>query len=203
MIDLKRNDIRTRPASVEQINKSQNVNQAGDVLKENINSEKGKNKMSKFAKILISLLVIFFIASAVFAGYYYKKVKDLTKNESALKDTQLKEVIEKVGKLVVLPQNEQPTLATVSDPSQLQNQPFFKSAKKGDQVLVYINARRAILYDPVANKIIDIAPLNVNNPVDTTTLPQNTTQTNTEPVVQKTNTTNTIKTTTQTSTKKK
>ncbi len=200
MIDLKRNDIRTRPASVEQINKSQNVNQAGDVLKENINSEKGKNKMSKFAKILISLLVIFFIASAVFAGYYYKKVKDLTKNESALKDTQLKEVIEKVGKLVVLPQGEQPTLATVSDPSQLQNQPFFKSAKKGDQVLVYINARRAILYDPIANKIIDIAPLNVTNPVDTTTLPQNTVA-NTIESVQKTTTT--TKPSTQTSTKKR
>ena len=200
MIDLKKNNIRTRPPLSESINKNLEESSSKEVLKENINYSKDNKKMSKFVKILISLLAIFFIASAGFAGYYYKKVKDLTRNESVLKDAKLNEVIEKVGRLVVLPQGEQPTLATVSDPAQLQNQPFFKSAKKGDIVLVYINARRAILYDPVADKVIDIAPLNVSNPVDMSTLPQNTT--NTESSLQKTTNT-TTKTTTQTSTKKK
>lgn len=198
MIDLKRNDIRTRASLNESINKGPDIGSSKEVLKENANYSKDNKKMSKFVKILILLLAVFFITSVSFAGYYYKKVKDFTKSESALKDAKLSEVLEKVGKLVVLPQGEQPTLATVSDPSQLQNQPFFKSAKKGDIVLVYINARRAILYDPVADKVIDIAPLNVSNPVDTTTLPQNTSTTNTEPTIQKT-----TKTTTQTSTKKK
>lgn len=198
MIDLKRNDIRTRASLNESINKGPDIGSSKEVLKENVNYSKDNKKMSKFVKILILLLVVFFITSVSFAGYYYKKVKDFTKSDSALKDAKLSEVLEKVGKLVVLPQGEQPTLATVSDPSQLQNQPFFKSAKKGDIVLVYINARRAILYDPVADKVIDIAPLNVSNPVDTTTLPQNTSTTNTEPTIQKT-----TKTTTQTSTKKK
>lgn len=198
MIDLKRNDIRTKSAPSEQINKSVDNTYIKDIPKDIVNNNKN-NKMPKFYKIAIILLVLFFVFSVGFAGFYYKKVKDLTKSESALKDAKLNEIIEKVGKLIVLPQGEIPTLATVSDPSQLQNQPFFRSAKKGDIVLVYINAKKAILYDPVANKVIDIAPLNVTNPVDTTSLPQNTT-TNTEPVL-KTNTT--TKTNTQTSTKKK
>jgi hypothetical protein len=64
-----------------------------------------------------------------------------------------------VGKLIVLPTDEQPTLATVVDPSKLKNQPFFAQAQKGDQVLIYTNARKAILYSPTANKIVEVAPL--------------------------------------------
>ena len=61
-----------------------------------------------------------------------------------------------------LPSDELPTIATVSDPEALQNQSFFIDAKKGDKVLIYSNARKAILYDPIANKIITIAPVNLS-----------------------------------------
>jgi hypothetical protein len=65
-----------------------------------------------------------------------------------------------VGKLMVLP-DEQPVIATVADPTQLEDQPFFKNAAKGDKVLIYNAARKAILYRPDTNLIIDVAPLNV------------------------------------------
>ena len=64
---------------------------------------------------------------------------------------------------MVLPEDEEPSVATVADPEQLAGQPFFSKAKKGDKVLIYTNAQKAILYDPVAKKIIDIAPLNIGN----------------------------------------
>ena len=67
----------------------------------------------------------------------------------------------RVGKLIVLPEGEQPTVATVSDAESLREQPFFAQAKNGYKVLIYTNARKAILYDPLSNKIVDVAPLNI------------------------------------------
>ena len=72
-----------------------------------------------------------------------------------------KKLVADVGRLIVLPTNEQPTIATVADPDKLRDQPFFANAKKGDKVLIYTNAKKAILYDPVENKIVEVAPLNI------------------------------------------
>lgn len=66
----------------------------------------------------------------------------------------------KVGKLLVLPSNEMPTIATVSDMTKLLNNPFFSKAKNGDKVLIYLQAKEAILYDPMANKIVAVGPVN-------------------------------------------
>jgi hypothetical protein len=45
------------------------------------------------------------------------------------------------------------------NPENLKGQSFFADAKVGDKVLIYKNAKKAILYDPIADKIITIAPL--------------------------------------------
>ena len=76
---------------------------------------------------------------------------------------EVKKVVAQVGKLILLPEGETPTIATVSDPSALKNQAFFADAKKGDKVLIYTNAKKAILYDPVIKKIINVAPVNTGD----------------------------------------
>jgi hypothetical protein len=68
-------------------------------------------------------------------------------------------VVEKVGKLIELPQGETPTVANVTDVQKLRNQPFFARAQNGDQVLIYSKAGKAILYRPFTNKVIEIAPI--------------------------------------------
>ena len=64
---------------------------------------------------------------------------------------------------MVLP-SEEPTIATVSNIEALRSQPFFANAKNGDRVLIYVNARKAVLYDPVNNKIVEATPINIGNP---------------------------------------
>lgn len=51
------------------------------------------------------------------------------------------------------------------DPEKLRDQPFFANAQRGDKVLIYANAKKAILYNPPSNKIIEVAPVNIGNPM--------------------------------------
>ncbi len=68
-------------------------------------------------------------------------------------------VVDQVAVHLVLPEDEAPTVATVSSLEQLAGQPFFVNAKVGDKVLIYTKAKKAILYDPVIDKIVEVAPL--------------------------------------------
>ena len=112
-------------------------------------------------KIFLSLLVLVFVASAT-AGYFYWQWRNIKNNPTAVLEDESKKLIEMVGKLILLP-NEQPTIATVTDPSKLSDQIFFKNAKVGYKVLVYSVAKKAILYDPISNKIIEVGPVNITD----------------------------------------
>lgn len=72
-----------------------------------------------------------------------------------------RKIIERVNKFVVLPENEFPQIARVSNPEVLKAQAFFAEAKVGDIVLIY--SRKAVLYDPVQNKIIIVAPVSLGS----------------------------------------
>ena len=108
---------------------------------------------------IIIILSVVTITSLVVAGNFYLELRHVRANPQTEVNDELLAVVVKVGRLVVLPDDEQPTLATVADPEQLKSQPFFARAKKGDKVLVYNKAQKAILYDPVQDKIVEIAPI--------------------------------------------
>jgi hypothetical protein len=65
---------------------------------------------------------------------------------------------QQVGKLMILPQG-QPLVATVTDPASLKSQPFYADVQSGDMLLVYQQARRAILFRPSAGKIVNVGPV--------------------------------------------
>ncbi len=112
-----------------------------------------------FKKYIVVILVLLVIALGLAAGYFYKQstAGDAKTRESI---AEAKSLSKKVGRLMVLPEDETPTIATVSDPDALRDQSFFVDAKVGDKVLIYSNAKKAILFSPEQNKIINIAPLN-------------------------------------------
>lgn len=115
-------------------------------------------------KIAVGVIVgVVAIALAGGGYFYYQKTQagnSVPANPQAAQE-EVKKLVEEVGKLIDLPQGETPTIATVTDVSKLKDQPFFQKAKNGDKVLIYTNARKAILYDPQAKKVIDVAPINI------------------------------------------
>ena len=84
---------------------------------------------------------------------------------------EVKKLVAEVGNLVLLPEGETPTIATVSDPEALKAQPFFAGALKDDKVLIYTTAQKAILYRPSVGKIVQIAPINIGA-ANTSTAPK-------------------------------
>lgn len=120
---------------------------------------------------LIAVYALPLIGLAAFGGYYFKKYNELQSNPiSAEQATQQEEerTLREVGKLYELPTDEKPTIATVKDKEALKKQypDFFDKAENGDKLLVYQNAKLAILYRPSFKQLIKVGPLQVQeNPV--------------------------------------
>jgi len=82
-----------------------------------------------------------------------------------------KTLIAKVGRHILLPATEDPQVVTISDKDKLSNQAFFQNAKNGDKALFNNAAKKAILYDPVSDKIVEVAPVNGSSAGPTPTIP--------------------------------
>lgn len=67
---------------------------------------------------------------------------------------------DRVARHFVLPQGEDPALATVTDKSLLKT-PFLQQANNGDKLLIYQKAQRVIIYRPSLDRIIDIGPVSI------------------------------------------
>lgn len=78
---------------------------------------------------------------------------------------QLQATLKKVDRLIVLPKDEEPTLATITDKGKISD-PFLAKGENGDQVLIYYKAKKAIIYRPRLNKIVDIGPVAVDPSID-------------------------------------
>ena len=92
------------------------------------------------------ILVILFIAVVLLFNRY------VIKGSSENKDLSLAKT--KVGKLILLPTNEEPTLAEVTDNKTIKDAVLAKSSKNGDQILFYTKSRLVVVYRPSINKIV-------------------------------------------------
>lgn len=110
--------------------------------------------------IVISAIALGFLLLSLFL---YLQVFHFNKPVDSIqtKEEQVQKVIGQVGALIELPKQERPTVATVSDITKLTDQPFFINAQNGDQVLIYSVAKKAILFRPSKNKIIEVASINL------------------------------------------
>jgi len=115
--------------------------------------------VKKRKPIWIVLFAVVLLASIGVGVYYFVQYRRVVQNPDLVSKQELTSILEKVNKLMDLPQDETPTLATVLNKDNLKDQDFFKKAENGDKVLVYTNNKKAILYRPNTNKIIEVMPV--------------------------------------------
>ena len=76
--------------------------------------------------------------------------------------------IKKVKKLIVIPEDEQPVLATIVDVDELvKREPFYAGAQNGDIVLMFQKNLKAIIYSPERNVIVNVGPIYVPDQTQT------------------------------------
>lgn len=148
-------------------------------MEENVTSPPLENQHKKImvklpnviSKILPKFLLVLAVLALVGAGYWGYKNYIRTRLElSEYKDDPnviaFKEKYDLIGKVsnhVMLPANEDPTVATITNAHRLAGQPFFSHAQNGDKVIIFPLAGRAILYRPGVDKIIEAAPVNITD----------------------------------------
>lgn len=120
-------------------------------------------------KYLTPLLALVLVAAVGAAGYFYMQYADAQKKlmtvqsktgaNNAAADAQ---VLAQVEKLIELPKDESPTLATVSDKSKLASQSFFRNSQNGDRLIIFVKSKKVILFRPIANKIIEVGTISVS-----------------------------------------
>ncbi len=79
-----------------------------------------------------------------------------------LSDAQVQEVIGLIGKFMVVPSDEKPSVVVLKDVASLEaQQSFYHGAKDGDILILY--STRAIIYDAAANKLVAMGPVQRND----------------------------------------
>jgi len=119
-------------------------------------------KISKktFVKVLLALIVLALLG---LGGYYFYQYQQVIKNPQIINQKEVDWLVSKVSQHYSLPQDETPSSATVLDADKLKDQLFFKNAQNGDKILLYMEAKKAILYRPSEDRVIEIMPLVLND----------------------------------------
>jgi hypothetical protein len=122
--------------------------------------------MKSSHKLFLGLVVVVLVGVGVwwaFSAQSGGSLANLSSNATVkLTDAQVKEVISRISKFMVVPTDETPSVVVLRDVQSLQaQQPFYNGAKDGDILVLYSN--RAIIYDADANKLVAVGPIQRND----------------------------------------
>ena len=134
------------------------------------NNNRNDNKKRKLLVIIIPIAVV--IVISIIGIILYSKntnvslISKLTNNNEDSngvlnigQENEVEQLTNEVKKIMLLP-DETPILATVSDLDKVKSQTFFTKAEVGDKVLIFMQARKAILYRPSDKLIIEVGFVN-------------------------------------------
>jgi hypothetical protein len=128
----------------------------------------GKAAPRRSGKVFNAVLIAILVLVALLATYYYVsynqlKQKELTTTETGDEGAMIRF---RLKELAVIPGNETPTIATVTDAAKLKDNVFFRNAENGDKIAAFPLAKMAVLYRPSLDRIVWMGPL-----IDTTVIP--------------------------------
>ncbi|OGH80414.1 MAG: hypothetical protein A3I29_02370 [Candidatus Magasanikbacteria bacterium RIFCSPLOWO2_02_FULL_44_11] len=102
------------------------------------------------------IVMVALIGALVVGGYYF--FDKPTPEEKAREE--LAAAMAVVSKVMILPQDDQPVLATVTDAETLiAQQAFFAGSVNGDQLLLFPKSMKAVIWSPSREKIINVGPI--------------------------------------------
>jgi CRISPR/Cas system-associated exonuclease Cas4 (RecB family) len=109
--------------------------------------------------IIFSLIIVVLLGMTIVNYQKRKAVEGIAGNPSASEEQQkAKEIVQKVQQLLFLGDEKNPTVAAIVDIEKLRAQsPFYAHAENGDYVIV--TSKKAIIYSPSKNQIIDVVPI--------------------------------------------
>lgn len=118
-------------------------------------------------KIAIVALVGMVIIFAISAGFFIWQQKN-TKTQAAPKKETAEQtstrILREVSKIYALPKDEEPSVAAIEDSSKLNGQTFFDQAQDGDYLLVYPDAKLALIYRAQVGQLINVGPISSDEP---------------------------------------
>jgi len=120
-------------------------------------------KMLSWKFVIGLILILIFLGALAVGLYYYQSYQKVLKNPEIVTKQEVDWLQEKIGKIVQVPSDEAPSTATVLDKDKIKDQEFFANAENGDKILIYSKAKKAILYRPSSNKVIEIMPIALDN----------------------------------------
>lgn len=105
--------------------------------------------------VRIVLFVLIVITVSIGSAFYFHWFNlGLFKQE--IQQNKIASVVSSIGKLMIVPKGT-PILATVKDITKLKQQhTFFKNAQNGDDLVIFPQSRRVVIYSPARNLIIRI-----------------------------------------------
>ncbi len=107
--------------------------------------------------IIFSLIIVILLAMTII-NYQKRTAAERSTVNAAQEQEKAKKIVEQVKKLLFLDDEKNPTVAAIVDIEKLRAQsPFYAHAENGDYVIV--TSKKAIIYSPSKNKIIDVVPI--------------------------------------------
>ncbi len=127
-----------------------------------------KNRKIKRLTVAMAVLCVVLVGAIVAGGFAYNNLKNENKrlsNPQEAAKSETERIKKEVAALIDVPTDEEPTIANVSDAAKAKEQSptFFAKAENDDRLLMYTKAKKAILYRPSTNRIIEVSTLNIGN----------------------------------------
>ncbi len=151
-IDLRKPQHTERPQSI----RAADALRAHEEIRHDVARARHAPKRKQERAVMMLVAAVVGILVLILAGYGVTKAWGYFFGGS---DAEVRSLISDVSDHMLLPADETPTLATVSDMHALEGQAFFKNAEVGDKVLMYLKAQKAIIYRPSIDKIIEVGPI--------------------------------------------
>ena len=131
-----------------------------------------KNKRRLLPKIS-TIIIIILLAVVAGGGYYFYTKYNETKQEveklstaqgqQELTKTQTQQLLGEMRSRIVLPEGEDPVVATITDINLLKENEFYKDAKNDDRVVVYATAKKAYIYRPSTKTIVNVGAFQIES----------------------------------------